>query len=127
MAPALFVGGAALAMPPLYMFGTLLGGRSSLTEIVTRVSATLGSVAMALLGLAAPAAYLSVTLRTSLGPVLLILTAVIAGTAGILAVLREALLAESEPAPRLALVGWTFFALALGGRLLWSIARSGGF
>jgi ABC-type transport system involved in multi-copper enzyme maturation permease subunit len=126
MAPALFVGGAALALPPLYMFGTLLGGQSSLSQIVGRLSGTLASVSLALLGLAAPAAYLSVTLRTTLGPLLLVLASIVVGTAGVAAVLRESLDAEPAPRPRAALLGWGAFALALGGRLLWSIARTRG-
>lgn len=124
MGPALFVGGAALATPPLYMFSALAGGRVSVKEALSRTSGALGAVATALVGLAAPAAYLSTTLRTDLAPTLLVLCCVIAGGSGVVAITRASLRTEARPEARFAALLWAAFALALGARLMIAIARN---
>lgn len=125
MAPALFVGGALLAAPPLYMFGALAGSHQSALAVLSRSTRALADVATALLGLAAPAAFLSVTLTTGTAPLLLTLCCIVAGAAGVIVVTRETLRVERREKVRAAAHLWALFALALGLRLLLEIARKG--
>lgn len=125
MGPALFVGGAALATPPLYMFGALAGSRQTAQSVALRCGRSLAAVGTALLGLAAPAAYLSATLTTRSGPVLLTLSCVVIGTAGIAAITRETLDIERKESAKIAAVLWAVFALALGVRLMASLSSRG--
>jgi hypothetical protein len=126
VAPALFVGGAALATPPLYLLGALSGGRTSVAGTLASTSRSLAAASTALLGLSAPALYLSVTMRTDTGQGVLLLASVVVGAAGIAAVLRERLQAERTDAARLAAVAWCAFALMLGARLISSLGRTAG-
>jgi hypothetical protein len=125
MAPALFVGGAVLAAPPLFLFGALAGGRLSARELAASVLRSAASVGTALLGLAAPAAFFSVTMKTRLAPELLVAVAALVGLAGVIAVARSS--AEgAKDTVRLATVGWCVFAVLLGARLMTSLGHAGG-
>jgi hypothetical protein len=126
MAPALFVGGALLATPPLYLFRALAGGRQSAAATAARCARTLAAVGTALLGLAAPAAYLSVTLTTRTGPLLLVVSCAAVGCAAISAITRETLQGERRDGPRAATILWTVFAVLLGLRLMIELLRKGG-
>lgn len=112
MAPALFVGGALLATPPLYLASMHSGQRVSAERLVAEVSEVVGSVGVVLLGLSAPAAFFSSTLRTPSAAVLLAGCAALVGTGAVRAVSRRAF-------ERLSVASslWTAFALALGLRL----------
>lgn len=125
MGPALFVGGAALAAPPLYMFGALAGSRQTARATAERCGKSLAAVGTALMGLAAPAAYLSATLTTKSAPALLGLCCVALGTAGVVAVARASLQVERKEKARTAVILWSLFALALGVRLMVAIGKAG--
>lgn len=125
-APVLFLGGAALAVPPLYLATALSGGRSSAAEILARVTTALHQVGLALLGLAAPAAYFSITLRTGHAAQLLLLAASVLGAAGVLGVTRATLDHERAPAAQHAATIWMGFALLLGARLLFTLRHAAG-
>lgn len=117
MAPCLFVGGALLATPPLYLASIYAGLRSSAEDLLTDVSATLGDTGVALLGLAAPAAFFSVTLRThSALPLLVVITAVV-GVSAVRALARRTL------APSVSGALWTLFAVAIGVRLVIALTQ----
>lgn len=122
LSPALFVGGALLATPPLYLFSSLSGGRITAAQAAGAIVGPLSSVGTALLGLALPAAYLSITLRTSAAPLLLAATVSLAGLAGVLAVVQRAGVVEKRDGARMALMLWGLFAVLLGGRLLQALA-----
>ncbi len=117
MSPALFVGGALLAAPPLYLASTRAGLRSTAEDLAADIAETLGNTGLALLGLAAPAAYFSATLHTRSAWVML---AVIIGAVGLTAVRA---LARRTLMPGLASALWTVFALALGVRLVLALSH----
>jgi hypothetical protein len=125
MAPALFVGGALLATPPLYMFKALAGSRQSALSTAQRCTRALAAVGTALLGLAAPAAYLSATLTTRSGPLLLLACCAVVGCAGIAAITGETLLSERKEGSRAATALWAVFAMLLGVRLLSELIKKG--
>lgn len=127
MAPALFVGGALLAAPPLYMFGALAGSRQRALVVAARCARSLAAVATVLLGLTAPAAFLSVTMSTQTAPMLLLLSCATLGLAGVFAITRETLTIERKDKVRTAAFLWTLFAIALGLRLLIELLKKGGF
>lgn len=114
--PALFVGGAALATPPLYLFCARSGARLSAEELVDHVTAVLGTTGTALLGLAAPVAFFSATLRSPSAFPLLLCASLAIGAVAVHALARRTL---SHSVLNLAL--WAAFALALGGRLVAAI------
>ena len=116
MSPALFVGGALLATPPLYLASTASGSRATAEEVVAGVSDALGRTGVVLLGLAAPAAFFSATLRTPTAWALLGCAVLAVGAVAIRGVSRETL---RHPA---ATWLWTVFALAVGVRLLTTLA-----
>jgi hypothetical protein len=118
MSPALFVGGALLAAPPLYLAASYSGSRASAEEVIAEVADVLGRAGVVLLGLAAPAAFFSATLRTPTAWVLLVGLAVAVGSVAVRAVARRTL-SHAAAASWL----WTFFALALGVRLVLALAR----
>ena len=126
MAPALFVGGALLAMPPQYLFPALAGGRTTRNEVLTGTSRVLAAVATVLLGLAAPAAFFAATLHTVSGFALLLLTMVTLGGTGIFALTGARLAREETFGARGAALAWCVFALALGGRLMISLGNASG-
>lgn len=111
--PALFLGGAALATPPLYLISTWAGERNTAEETIARVTAVMGSAGVVLLGLSAPTAFFSVTLRTHTSWALLMGATVIVGATAVRAVARRTL-TELSAASLL----WTAFACAIGIRLL---------
>ncbi len=117
MSPALFVGGALLATPPLYLASTHAGLRSSAEELVAEVASTLGDTGVALLGLAAPAAYFSVTLRTHSAWALLVAMVAVVGVSAVRALSRRTL------SWGLAAILWTLFAVAVGVRLVVALAH----
>ncbi|MFO0603605.1 MAG: hypothetical protein U0324_10550 [Polyangiales bacterium] len=119
MAPALFVGSALLATPPLYLVGVWSGQRLPAERVARHVADSLGGVGTVLLGLAAPAAYFSATLRTGSAWFLLAGAVVLVGVAAVRAVARNAF-----PRPSPAAVGWTLLALALGARTLLALAHT---
>jgi len=118
MDPALFVGGALLATPPLYLASAYAGSRSTAEEIVAEVSSVLGDTGVVLLGLSAPAAFFSATLHTGSAWGLLSVTVVAIGFAAVRAVSKRAL-AHRLTAATL----WTLFALALGVRLALALSH----
>lgn len=117
MSPALFVGGALLATPPLYLASSASGSPSTAEEVVAGVTDSLGRTGIVLLGLAAPAAFFSATLRTPTVLALLVGVGVVVGAVAVRAVSRQTL----SHAP-VATWLWTAFALALGVRLLAALA-----
>lgn len=123
IAPALFVGGALLAMPPQYLFTALAGGRTTPGEVLTGTSRVLAGVATVLLGLAAPAAFFSATLHTLTGLGLLLAVVVTLGSLGVVALTGSRLANEESFAARCAAMAWCVFALALGGRLMFALAH----
>lgn len=125
-APALFVGGALLAMPPQYLFTALAGGRTTPGEVLTGTSRVLAGVATVLLGLAAPAAFFSATLHTNTGLGLLVAVVVSLGTLGVVALTGSRLANEESFGARCAAFAWCLFALALGGRLMSALAHFAG-
>lgn len=116
--PALFLGGAALATPPLYLIGAWAGERSSAEELVSRVTSVAGAAGIVLLGLSAPAAFFSVTLRTHTAWALLMAAVITVGASSVRAVARRALTELS-----VASLVWTVFAFAIGLRLLSALAH----
>ena len=126
MVPALFVGGAALALPPLYLSSALSGGEATPAEIAASGSRALDAVSTVLLGLAAPAVFFSVTLRSTLSLVLLGAVLLVVGSAGVLTVALDRWTRERAARALMASTLWCFFAFAVGGRLIVSLARSAG-
>jgi hypothetical protein len=122
-APALFVGGAALAIPPLYVAHSLGGANSTPRQIVDAASVALRRVTTVLLGLAAPAAYFAVTLRDRLSIVLLAAVVLGMGVTGVALLGRSTAPVGAPPFASLARAGWYLFALALGARLMVSLAH----
>lgn len=118
MAPALFVGSALLATPPLYLFGVWSGQRVPAERVARHVGEALGGAGVVLLGLSAPAAYFSATLRTGSAWVLLVGAVVLVGVVAVRAVARK-----TFPSPTFASTGWTLLALALGARTLLALAH----
>lgn len=112
MSPALFVGGALLAAPPLYLASMYARERATAERLVTEVASVLGAVGAVLLGLSAPAAFFSATLRTPSAALLLVGCALAVGTAAVHAVSRRAF-AGITVASSL----WSLSALCLGARL----------
>ena len=125
-APLVFFGGAALAMPPLYLFGALAGSRRTGADVLRAVSTVARRVAIALVGLAAPAAFFSVTLKGALAEVLLVATACVVGGAGVVSVVAASTANEEAEAAKIANVLWLVVALALGARLVASVGRAAG-
>jgi hypothetical protein len=117
MSPALFVGGALLAAPPLYLAASYSGSRASAEEVIAEIADVLGRAGVALLGLAAPAAFFSATLRTPTAWALLVGLAVVVGAVAVRAIARRTLAHALGPAWL-----WTAFALALGVRLVLALA-----
>jgi hypothetical protein len=124
--PALFAGGAALSLPPLYMLGALGGGGEPASEVAEKVIASAGRVGIALLGLAAPAAFFSTTMGGDLARALLLLACATIGVCGIIAVARRGG-GTTTAGGLLATIAWPLFAIALGGRLMFAIAKHVGF
>ena len=118
MGPALFVGSALLATPPLYLASAYAGARATAEEIVAEVSSVLGDTGVVLLGLSAPAAFFSATLHTGSAWGLLFVTVVSVGFTAVRAVSKRAL-AQHLAAASL----WTLFALALGVRLALALSH----
>lgn len=112
MSPALFLGGALLVTPPLYLASMYATERTSAERLLGAVSSVLGAVGVALLGLAAPAAFFSATLRTPSAVVLLAGVALAVGFVGVRAVSQRVFVELSAAAAL-----WNVFALAIGLRL----------
>lgn len=126
LAPALFLGGAALAAPTLYLATSLGGGRVSADHVGRATLSSLGTVGTLLLGLAVPAAYFSVTLHTALAPALLVAILALAGTTGVLTTLVRTLDEERSDSVRFFCTGWVVIALLMGGRLLSTLGKTAG-
>ncbi len=125
-APALVVGGAALALPPLYLATALGGGQSAPGEVAASAAGALSRVTTVLLGLAAPTLFFSVTLQSLLGTALLVTVLVTVGTLGVVLVARDALSRETGGGARLGIAAWSVFALALGARLMATVGGAAG-
>jgi hypothetical protein len=125
-APALFVGGALLAAPPLYLLLALGGGRATAADVVEALGASLREATTVLWGLAAPAAYFSVTLRTGTSRALLVAAAAVVGLAAIVSAATRLVRAESKPEARAMTGTWCAVALLLGLRLVSSLGRANG-
>jgi len=126
LAPALFLGGAVLAAPTLYLATSLGGGRVSADHVGRATLSSLGTVGTLLLGLAVPAAYFSVTLHTTLAPALLVVILALAGTTGVLTTLVRTLDRERSDTVRFFCTGWVVVALLMGGRLLSTLGKTAG-
>jgi hypothetical protein len=119
MAPALFVGSALLATPPLYLVGVWSGQRVPAETVARNVAAALAGAGLVLLGLAAPAAFFSATLHTNSAWFLLLGSVVLVGVTAVRAVARKTFTGTS-----LASTGWTLLALALGARTLLALSHT---
>lgn len=126
LAPALFLGGAALAAPTLYLATSIGGARVSADHVGRSTLSSLGTVGTLLLGLAVPAAYFSVTLRTGIAPALLVSVLALAGTTGVLTTLVRTLADEKSDTVRLVCTGWVVVALLMGARLLATLGTTAG-
>jgi hypothetical protein len=126
LAPALFLGGAALAAPTLYLATSLGGGQVSAEHIARSTLSSLGTVGTLLLGFAIPAAFFSVTLHTASAPALLVAVLVLTGTTGVLTTLVRTLAKERSDSVRFLCAGWVAVALLLGGRLLSTLGHTAG-
>lgn len=122
MAPVVFVGGAALATPPLYLAGVFAEARISAEEVVARVTEALGNAGIVLMGLAAPVAFFSATLRAEGGLTRLACLVALVGAVCVRTVARKAL--PDTPRASLAASAWTVFALCLGARLLHELSQA---
>jgi len=118
MSPALFVGGALASLPPLYLASSWSGSRAPADELVSGVADVLGRTGLILLGLSAPAAFFSATLRTPSAWALLFAAAVTVGAAAVRAVSVRTL-SDATAAAWI----WSAFAVALGVRLLVALAH----
>ncbi len=119
--PALFAGGAMLATPPLYIVTALSGGRTSPAAIAASTTRALAGAATVLLGLAAPVAFFSVTLKTQLALPLLIAATVVVGAIAVIVAGRSSV-AQQPSGSIAATVIWCAFAMTLGARLIGSLA-----
>lgn len=121
MAPCLFAGAALLATPPLYLASVWSASRASAERVVGDVAGALGDAGVVLLGLAAPAAYFSATLRTPTARALLVGCVVLVGAVAVRSVARRTF----ASAPRGAASGslWTLLAFALGLRMLVALSH----
>lgn len=126
LSPVLFLGGAALAAPTLYLATSLGGGKVSAEHVGRATLSSLGSVGTLLLGFAIPAAFFSVTLHTGLAPALLVAVLVLTGTTGVLTTLVRTLSEERSDTARFLCAGWVAIALLLGGRLLSTLGHTAG-
>lgn len=123
LSPALFGGGALLALPPLYLCASWADTGISLSTLVAHTAKTFGALGRALLGLAVPAAFLSATIRTSAG--LGVLWVVLA-VSGLAAVLRQASLLRTGKQSEqlwLAVCVWGMLSLGIGARLMFLLSR----
>ncbi|HEU4412275.1 MAG TPA: hypothetical protein VFS43_43940 [Polyangiaceae bacterium] len=125
-APALFVGGALLSAPPLYLLLALGGGRATAADVADALGASLHKITTVLWGLAAPAAYFSVTLRTNKSLALLVAAAAVVGGAAVVSTAERLSRGESKSGARLMTGVWCAVALLLGLRLVSSLGRANG-
>lgn len=125
-APALFVGGALLAAPPLYLLLALGGGRATAAQVGGALADSLRRVTTVLWGLAAPAAYFSVTLRTNKSLALLVAAAAVVGVAAVIATARRLARDEPKPGARWMAGAWCAVAVLLGLRLVSALGRANG-
>ncbi len=79
-----------------------------------------------LLGLAAPAAFFSVTLRTSKASLLLVAIVAVLGGVGVLTTLTRALASESSDRVRIAATVWMALAVLIGARLMGTLGHTVG-
>jgi hypothetical protein len=105
-------------VPPLYLANALSGGTTRPSQLVDAAARSLSSVAFALLGLALPALFFSVTLRGRPATALLLGVVATVGALGVFGVVRGALEREHGARANLATLAWGVFALALGARLI---------
>lgn len=125
-APALFAGGATLATPPLYLATALGGGRLSAHELAASAARSLAAASTVLLGLAAPAAFFSATLRTSSAAPLVVSVAAVVGAGGVLALAHHATVRATRAPAVAATLAWAGFAVLLGVRLIGTVGRASG-
>jgi hypothetical protein len=118
MAPVLFAGGALLATPPLYLAVTHVGAQTPAERVFRDVARVLGETGTVLLGLAAPAAYFSATLRTATAYGLLAATLAVVGFVAVRVVARR-FFAHTTGAS----LAWTVLAVALGLRLMTTLGH----
>ena len=123
LSPTLFVGGALLALPPLYLLAALFRSRISAGAVVERVTAALSGVSLVLFGLAAPAALFSATLKTAAGQMLACGTVGLVGAVGIAAAAVATSQHDLDDRGKLVAGIWAIFALVLGLRLMISLGR----
>ncbi len=125
-APALFVGGALLSAPPLYLLLALGGGRATASQVAEALAASLRKTTIVLWGLAAPAAYFSVTLRTNKSAALLVLAAAVVGVSAVISTARGLVRGEPKPGAKAMASAWCVVAALLGLRLVSALGRANG-
>lgn len=125
LGPTLFVGGALLSAPPLYLIAALGGRGLAASRLAEGHARALGAVGSVLLGLSVPAAFFSTTLHTTLATPLLIAACAAAGAGGVIAVAHHASRSGSKTGA-LATVLWCALAFALGARLIATLGRGAG-
>lgn len=119
MAPVLFAGSCLLATPPLYLASTWSNADTSAERLLADVASVLGRAGLVLLGLAAPAAFFSATLRTRSAWALLVVVVLAVGITAVRAVARRTLDGRGPTV----VIGWTALAVALGARMLFALAH----
>jgi hypothetical protein len=124
-AAALFAGGAVLAAPPLYLASSLGGGRVTVTALAAAATRSLAATSAVLLGLAAPAAFFSATMRTPSALPLALTVAALVGAGGVLS-LAHRVTRDGDGRGVVPTLLWTAFALLLGVRLIGALGHASG-
>lgn len=123
---ALFAGGALLASPPLYLASSLGGGRLTATTLAAAATRSLSASSTVLLGLAAPAAFFSATMRTPSALPLAITVAAVVGAGGVLSLAHRVTSRAEGGRTIIPTLLWTAFALLLGVRLVGALGHASG-
>lgn len=122
--PALFVGGALLALPPLYLASSVSGTSIAPVTVARSALGRMGRATLVLVGLAPAALLFSTTLHGELATKLLYGVVGAAFAFGSYAV-AESLIEEQTSLPqRLAFACWVLFTWLLGARMIGVIAHA---
>lgn len=117
-APALFLGSAALALPPLCLAVSASPRPPSIASVVRATGETLGLLGVALAGLAAPAAFFSVTMHTRHAPALLVVAVIVAGGVALRSLSKRVFVDTPSTLSWSLATGWNVLAVVLGLRTL---------
>jgi hypothetical protein len=115
--PAIFLGVAAVMAPALYIAVSLAGGGAGARDVAEAVLGGLRSAGLTLLGLALPAAFLTVTLGSPRGA--LVLGALVVAGAAFIGMRATRRTLSGDWSMSLATIFWTWglVAAGIGGRL----------